>query len=296
MIRQVVNGKLSEQPDVIYCVKNGKTMKGKKLYIVQGGRTQFLWQEKGTRDNPYRIYTASDLYKVRLHPDAYFLQMNDVYGVTGPILPDQPFTGVYDGQGYYLGGSSSTYVDSNASKQAFFCTENNGIITRVKIKHIKFKQSNLGGYKRRAGVVCTNNGIIDQVYALTDRVSDNYYANYYSNSVSAVITEYNYGKIQNCYATLNYITQKRGYENGIAKFNIGEINQCVVKGDGFGFYNNNGLIAGKLIAGSRTTNCGYSAASDATVRAYGYMDENAVVENVGEGCYTEKPTFQTIIY
>lgn len=320
MIRQVINGKLSDQPEAVYCVKDGKTVKGKKIYVVDKGKTHLVWEEKGTRSNPYRLYNTEDLLLIREHPSAYFVMMNDIkitaskakYIEYFPLLWDVPFTGVLDGCGYQIKDGYKYGVDkSKCFKQRrdgvnldnkYFCqfiTVNDGIITRLRYrKQTVFDPatSHVDAYYYSAGLVGLNRGIIDQVSV--DRCLKNGTYGY-----TAAVAGENEGTIQNSYS---YIGEPQNKPLS-TKMNAVGCNICVKNwGTIKNFYarrnlnyvtGNKVIFVGHNYKSGLISNCGGDN-GDSSSQDVGSISGEGTVENVGysDTHYHSMPDYKTIIY
>ncbi len=243
MIRQIVNGISSAEPDTCYCVQDGSTKRGEKIYVVKNGEAKLCWDRPGSRSNPYQIWTVDDLQKVKKDPGGYYLLMKDIVIPTGntdylPILWEAPFTGVFDGQGhriYSQSYSSGTTVNmagktvkdndpGSTSMRSYSCGLfgiNMGIITRIDLTELPlfFTQST----NRYGVVVGSNRGIVDQIkLRTTNRLCND------RTHFSGGIAGHNSGTIQNCtnengsYST-DYMM---GCAGGMACYTSGMILNC----------------------------------------------------------------------
>lgn len=249
MIRQVVNGISSAEPDACYCVQDGSTKRGEKIYVVKNGEAKLCWDRPGSRSNPYLISKAEDLAKVKRDPAGYYLVTNFIYlsqedvDKYFPVLWEEPFTGVFDGGGkafiLVTGAQNPLVVDMNGkqvieslpngtSKYRFSCGlfgVNEGIITRLDLSRLRFKFPSNPVTHYQSIIAGVNRGVIDRVI-----INSENYIGLANGHQSGGISGVNTGTIQFCQNSRNgsYGSNFNGCMAGIVYHNYGAVLNCCV--------------------------------------------------------------------
>ena len=220
---------------------NGKNTKGKyvptdsyRVKVVIGKKASYssylsvysknyFADGNGSKSNPFLIETENQLKSIVRFPNAYYKQMNDLdfeyESVGGFFSADQPFNGVYDGNGKTISNISST--------KALF----NNVGEKGTLKNIKMVNCSVVG-KNEAIFVFNNYGKISDCTVdgtITVTTSGNY------AQIGLMIFN-NYGTIANCSASGQVTATATGhstwndkaYAGGIAYYNAttGKIISC----------------------------------------------------------------------
>ena len=317
-IRQVTAGTSSTELQKCYCIHDGITMLGRKIYVAQDQKTKLCWDRPGSRSNPYQLWTATDLKNVAKDPAGHYLMMQDITIPTDgeeylPLVWEVPFTGVFDGQGHKLKTKSMNTLTVNMQGKTVKDTDpgstygrslscglfgiNMGIITRIDLTELPLFFS----YKTdRFGVVVgSNRGIIDQIksrsiYRLCNERTHN----------SGGIVATNTGTIQFCindngaYSTSYFM----GCAGGMAWQNNGLIENCGVSQNtpANGVTGNYGCISYSATADSVIQDCSFTAKVSGAKAVFdngsGGGGEQINVKNVANSTFFPRVNFETIIY
>ncbi len=156
----------------------------------------------GTADDPYLIYTAEQMNAIGLHEedwDKHFKLMDDIdlAGFTGTDFNiigtdyDNPFTGVFDGNGHTI--SNFTYISTDENDIGLFRYVEGGT---AKIKHLGLINPNVDaetGWSAGSLAGSLSIGAISNCYVEGGSVSGNDYV--------GGLVGFNLGTITNCYST-----------------------------------------------------------------------------------------------
>ena len=156
----------------------------------------------GTADDPYLIYTAEQMNAIGLHEedwDKNFKLMADIdlVGFTGTDFNiigtdyDNPFTGVFDGNGHTI--SNFTYISTDENRIGLFRYVGGGT---AKIKHLGLINPNVDaetGWFAGSLAGSLSIGAISNCYVEGGSVSGNDYV--------GGLVGFNLGTITNCYST-----------------------------------------------------------------------------------------------
>ena len=289
---------------------NGKNSKGKyvptdsyRVKVVIGKKASYssylsvysknyFADGNGSKSNPFLIETENQLKSIVRFPNAYYKQMNDLdfeyESVGGFFSADQPFSGVYDGNG-------KTISNISANVPLF-----NVIGEKATVKNLKMKDCNVVGnkvailastnYGKISG--CSINGNVTATGGITTVgalavVSNNgtITNSEFSGTVNTNSTEYDAhaggivgyngqtAKIISCISNTKSHSKTDhwdAYAGGIASVNWGLINNCEATGevsvelDKDGYYlkphlggiagRNDGQIIGSYYMGSSSVN------------------------------------------
>lgn len=242
----------------------------------------------GSKSNPFEITTESQLSKIVKYPDAYFKQINDLdfeyEAIGGFFSEDQPFNGVYDGNGKTISNISGTealfeYVGEKGTvknvvmqgcsvvgnEQALLAKYNYGKITNCKINGTVSASGSKSDYN--AGLmVYSNFGTISNC-----ETSGNISTNAYQRSYAGGVAEYNgqSGKIVSCVSHTNVTaitSQSYCYAGGVVATNDGMINGCEADGlisvSGYNYKYTGGIAAAN---NSQIIDCYYTGESTVSV-------------------------------
>ncbi len=239
-----VNIPVSEQKSYnIYLVAVDSDGAISKVYTLMNSSPLPYLQGKGTKADPYKIFSAYQLDQIRNYPDKCFVLCNDINydGEWEPIGSDgelnRMFSGILDGAGHKITGleiSGSDYVGlfahiyggtvKNLNVFADVSGENyvgviageliGGTIENCHASGLCQAEENIAG-----GIAGKNNGVIKRcvsaVYAVT------------SFAYSGGICGSNSGEITECIAAVSSVYADM-YASAIAGINVsGEIRGCV---------------------------------------------------------------------
>lgn len=214
-----------------------------KVYTLMNSSPLPYFQGKGTKTDPYKIYSAYQLEQIRNYPDKCFVLCNDIEynGEWTPIGADgeqnSMFSGVLDGGGYRISGleiSGADYVGlfariyggtvKNLNVFADVSGENyvgviageliGGTIENCHTSGMCEAEENIAG-----GIVGKNDGLIKRcvsaVYAVT------------SLAYSGGVCGFNSGEVSECITAVSSVFADM-YASSIAGINVGgEVSDCV---------------------------------------------------------------------
>lgn len=178
----------------------------------------------GSKSNPFIVASTTQLKKIVKYPTAYFKQSKDLdfnyTSVGGFFSEDQPFNGVYDGNGKTIKNISSNVT-------LFDCIGEKGTIKNLKIIDCVTNGTTFAG----AVLAYRNNGVIkdctiDADIAVTE-------TDYGLLACSGIVVVFNGGTISNTTATGSLYTAHEHYDRGINLYtggivgrNGGRISDC----------------------------------------------------------------------
>ena len=257
----------------------------------------------GAKVTGTKIYTMSDLAKIKNNLEGTYVLMNDI-DCGGLALPPigtdkaNAFRGLFDGQGYTI----SNFVASPGQYNGLF-GYNAGTIRNLNVADfsMRMEQSNTNGYVCVGGLVGFNAGNIEQCTAQNGDI----YVKLTNNRAAGLIAGASNGTIENCYATGSvYVNQPSGSSananaGGIVGENEGgRIENCLVNASVSAHGGNHGgtgraalisatnegsgqilncIVLGSVTAGNSTRGdiCGPSEGSIKNC----YKDENLTLNN-----------------
>lgn len=222
---------------------------------------------RGTRENPYRIYTAFQLDQIRNFPKLHFRLEADI-ALTDPWEPigsaqiqEDMFSGTLDGNGHKI---SNLQVSRDSRYAGLFAYIAGGTVKNLSVDANIQSESDAGGIAGHleGGLIenCTVTGLIA------------------SESTNAGgIAGTNAGEIRNCLSAV-YVAEATSYAGGIAGRNAGDIQNCLsavhavtadmyagsIAGANFG-----GQISGCVAANMRTTDVLTANSGRITTNRYG---------------------------
>lgn len=186
------NGKNSKGKYVPTDSYRVKVVIGKKIsyssYLSVYSKNYFA-DGNGSKSNPFLIETENQLKSIVRFPNAYYKQINDLdfeyESVGGFFSADQPFSGVYDGNGMTISNISANVPLFNV------------IGEKATVKNLNMKNCSVVG-NGGALLVGTNNGKITNC-DINGTVS--YTVNTYGGSSLGLMVYSNNGTITNCTAS-----------------------------------------------------------------------------------------------
>ena len=269
---------------------NGKNSKGKyvptdsyRVKVVIGKKASYssylsvysknyFADGNGSKSNPFLIETENQLKSIVRFPNAYYKQMNDLdfeyESVGGFFSADQPFNGVYDGNGMTISNVSSTKALFNivgekgtiknikmvncsvvGNEEALLVSDNYGKVNNCNVNgNVSISETN--GTIKVGLIVCNNYGSITNCTTSGQATST---TNSNNRALAGGIVCYNAasGKIISCISETNATANSNGANiiaGGITAVNDGLINNCEASGTIFvrGWYDlYTGGIAGE---------------------------------------------------
>lgn len=225
----------------------------------------------GSVENPYQITTAQQLNLVRNYLDSNFVLNNNIdlssfseglgweplgFFVNFQSEENQPFTGIFDGQGYTISNLTITNPDGGGGLFGFL---HNGTIRNVKLENVNVNVGVNGASSlliiKISGIVenCSASGVVNGVDYVGGLIGVDFGGGVYSSSSSVSVSgSYVVGGlignldgsgdvIYNCFSTGNVVGEERvggliGYNNGI------EVSYSFTTGDITGYNEIGGLI------------------------------------------------------
>jgi hypothetical protein len=216
---------------------NGKTSRGS--YVTQGtykvvivaGNTKTTSETlkfytssgfdggDGSKSNPYKVSTLSQLTKVTRYNGRYFVQTADINGddanFNSLFTVDNPFTGVYDGNNHTI--KNLYFRRSGANQGLFASVADKGVVKNVRVTNFRFIQTGDTTYEVSYGCIAGENA----------------------------------GTILNCHAQDSSMigTNVAAQRGGICGYNTGTIQQCTLDGLKMQFsnYSYNGACNGGIV-------------------------------------------------
>lgn len=167
----------------------------------------------GTKNNPYRIYSAYQFEQIRNYPDKCFLLSADIeynkeWIPIGSMRNEKNFSGVLDGGGYSITGITVDVLN------------NAGIFAELDGATVKnlYVDANVSGGSC-VGIIA---GISNKATITDCHVSGTVEA---SENIAGGIVGKNSGKIENCLSLVYFVTSK-AYAGGICGTNSGSVKNC----------------------------------------------------------------------
>jgi len=182
----------------------------------------------GTMESPYLIFTAGHLAALADHPgdwDRHFRMMADIdlgsFGRDIGRIGNQgnPFTGVFDGNGYAISGFRLTVEEPDSGIGLFGCVEGiDAVIKKLGLNGPDILAESANDAGPLVGRL--TDGSITNCYVAGGSIS--------ANDRAGGLVGYNAGRISNCYAT----DDVSGSSNvgGLAGFNDGTVANCYSAG------------------------------------------------------------------
>ncbi|NGP44972.1 CehA/McbA family metallohydrolase [Bacillaceae bacterium SIJ1] len=168
----------------------------------------------GTVENPYKIDSISDFEKINDYPDKHYrltaniVGNNDVITAIGAV--DDPFTGVFDGNGHTISGVEFVAEDGGAG----LFRMNEGTI-----KNVAVIDAEVNAGRSDAGILAdVNNGTIEQAYT-TGTITG-------TSNVGGLVG-YSNGVVRNSYSTANVKATSKQSGGLIGITNRGSITENV---------------------------------------------------------------------
>jgi hypothetical protein len=196
----------------------------------------------GSPENPYQIATAEDMNEIGANPadwDAHFVMVNDInladytgtqFNIIGE-WPDNPFTGVFDGNDHTI--SNFTYTTTDTDNIGIFgYVRQNARITDLTLTN---PNVNAAGDSDFVGAFVGQliGGTISGCGAEGGSVS--------GDDCIGGLVGLNYGTISDCYAT-GSVSGKRYDTGGLVGGNAGTVSDCYAAGSVEGDDNTGGLV------------------------------------------------------
>lgn len=132
----------------------------------------FLYDGLGTEDNPFQIYDSKDLENIIEYPNSYYVLMNNINLIGIEWIPlgtiQNPFTGVFDGQGHGISGLTITEAYDYAGLFGY----NLGSLNNFSLTDVSIEITGTIGQEIYLGsIVGYNEGVLDNIHALDGNVS-----------------------------------------------------------------------------------------------------------------------------
>ena len=253
----------------------------------------------GTANNPYKIFTATQLENFRdlvndengqtADTDAHAKLMNNIdlssvcskeNGNWTPIgTSSKPYSGTFDGAGHTISG---LYINRSADYQGLFGYvstdgDNTGTVQNLTVTG---SVSVSGGYNV-GGVVGYNNGgtVTGCIFSGSGSVSGN------SSVVGGVVGCNDGGSVQNCYNTGGVnVTGTGNWVGGVVGYNISSVTNCYntgsVSGPDSGSGNSVGGVVGYNISSGNVTGCYFLKTADVNENLSGIGKNEGTSSNV----------------
>lgn len=234
-------------------------------------------QGNGTEEDPYRIYTAEDLYNVNYELDAYYILMNniDFEGISiSPIgTTTVPFTGNFNGNGYKL----SNFVISSSTTDyiGLFGVVSDAVITGVTIEDAYITGRNYVG--ALVGIVKGTERVITDCCVVGGSVTGTSYV----GGLIGYATQVSTTSITSCYSDISVIGTT--YVGGLVGYLYGGVSKSYVLGNVTGTNDVGGLIGYSYSAS--TIENSYSAATVTGTTRVGGLIGNQILANNVINCY-----------
>ena len=247
----------------------------------------------GSKKNPFQIATPAQLGQIIRYPNASFIQTKDLdfeyEAVGGFFTEDNPFNGVYDGNGKTISCIAGTaalfqYIGTkgqvknlnfekcnvNAENSAIICTYNYGKITNCNAS------GSTSNYAIHSGVIVADNyGLISNCTASGSvSISTGNAGNYSEQGGGVVGINESSGKIISCESSVNVSVTNTYHGHscagGICGYNNGLISDCPATGTvsaSGGWGRSPGGIAG--VNNGQITSCAYLGTSEVNLMGDG---------------------------
>lgn len=185
------------------------------------------------------ISDASGLFAIKDNPSSKYYLTNDIYLEGQLWTPIPEFSGVLDGKGYTI---QDFIINSTTDTEVAFIIKNYGTIKNLKMTNVRYTVSTSQLMSVSYSLlVCSNEGIVDNVILLDSQFNVTYSLNYHDIYNDLTRTIYisslvgvNKGTISNSknYVDMNVKISSRGrqvltcYVGSIAGLNEGNVENC----------------------------------------------------------------------
>ena len=222
----------------------------------------FLYDGLGTNQDPFQIYTASDMQNIMYYPDSNFILMNDVDISLFEWIPlgssESPFSGVFDGQNFIISGMTITQTYNYVGLFGV----NNGVVKNLSLDTVTIDvHGSIDQIVYAGAFVGLNYGPLENLHTLNGEIElDTFFPNkgYLGGIMGGNTFVTTFSLLSN---GLSIKGGNQVYTGGIVGFNTGGVT--------FNAATNNGSISGGEVVGGIV---GYSSTFIKIINSYNTGD------------------------